>query len=151
MISLNKLGQETLWSVVCSSQLPISIQTTSGRSSGTLFAVSIISSVHLVTFLTHTSGLYLLWKIGIAHCDISPTNMMYYEHDGKPVGVLNDFDLAAIMNVGKRTPPNQGLERTGTAQYMAVDHTPIQVGSCAETQTVPHQTGMAGILQFPEV
>ena len=47
--------------------------------------------------------------------------MMYYEHDGKPVGVLNDFDLAAIMNIGKRTPPDQGLERTGTVQYMAVD------------------------------
>ena len=66
--------------------------------------MSIISSVHLVTFLTHTSGLYLLWKIGIAHCDISPTNMMYYEHDGKPVGVLNDFDLAAIMLVSVPHP-----------------------------------------------
>ena len=47
--------------------------------------------------------------------------MMYYEQDGKKYGVLNDFDLAAIMSVGERTPKKQGLERTGTLPFMALD------------------------------
>ena len=66
-------------------------------------------------------GLYLLWKIGIAHGDVSLSNMMYYEQDGKKYGVLNDFDLAAIMTVGERTPKKQGFERTGTLPFMAID------------------------------
>ena len=66
-------------------------------------------------------GLYLLWKIGIAHGDVSLSNMMYYEQDGKKYGVLNDFDLAAIMAVGERTPKKQGFERTGTLPFMAID------------------------------
>ena len=47
--------------------------------------------------------------------------MMYYEQDGKKYGVLNDFDLAAIMAVGERTPKKQGFERTGTLPFMAID------------------------------
>ena len=37
---------------------------------------------------------------------------MYYEENGELYGVLNDFDLAAIMAVG---------ERTGTLPFMAID------------------------------
>ena len=44
--------------------------------------------------------------------------MMYYERDdGELVGVLNDFDLAAVMDVGERTPAKKGLERTGTREF----------------------------------
>ena len=47
--------------------------------------------------------------------------MMYYEQNGKKYGVLNDFDLAAIMTVGERTPKKEGFERTGTLPFMAID------------------------------
>ena len=66
-------------------------------------------------------GLYLLWKIGIAHGDISLSNMMYYEENGQLYGVLNDFDLAAEMQIGERSPKKQGFERTGTLPFMALD------------------------------
>ena len=36
-------------------------------------------------------------------------------------GVLNDFDLSTIMNPGDRNPNRQGLERTGTLPFMAVE------------------------------
>jgi len=36
-------------------------------------------------------------------------------------GVLNDFDLSTIMNPGDRHPNRQGLERTGTLPFMAVE------------------------------
>ena len=75
-------------------------------------------------FLTSSNsllGLYLLWKIGIAHGDISLSNMMYYEENGELYGVLNDFDLAAEMEVGERSPKTQGFERTGTLPFMALD------------------------------
>lgn len=36
-------------------------------------------------------------------------------------GVLNDFDLAAIMEIGDRSPKKAGFERTGTVPFMALD------------------------------
>ena len=36
-------------------------------------------------------------------------------------GVLNDFDLSIIMDPGVRSPDRQGLERTGTLPFMAVE------------------------------
>ena len=47
--------------------------------------------------------------------------MMYYEQGEEKFGVLNDFDLAAIMDVGDRSPKKQGFERTGTLPFMAID------------------------------
>ena len=46
---------------------------------------------------------------------------MYYEQGKDKIGVLNDFDLAAIMDVGDRSPKKQGFERTGTLPYMAIE------------------------------
>ena len=43
-----------------------------------------------------------------------------YKEDNK-YGVLNDFDLSTIMNPGDRNPNRQGLERTGTLPFMAVE------------------------------
>ena len=69
-----------------------------------------------------TIGVYLLWKIGIAHGDVSLFNMMAkYGPDGKIIGVLNDFDLAAIMEPGDRNPTKKGWERTGTLPFMSLD------------------------------
>lgn len=72
--------------------------------------------------LTHRcSGHYLLWQIGIAHRDISSNNLMYFDSDGDVVGVLNDFDLASVMEPGDRTPVIDGYERAGTRPFMALD------------------------------
>jgi len=43
-----------------------------------------------------------------------------YKEDNK-YGVLNDFDLSTIMNPGDRNPNLQGLERTGTLPFMALE------------------------------
>ena len=42
-----------------------------------------------------------------------------YKEENK-YGVLNDFDLSTIMKPGDRNPNRQGLERTGTLPFMAV-------------------------------
>ena len=47
--------------------------------------------------------------------------MMYYMRDDEPVGVLNDFDLASVMNVGERTAAQKGLECAGTVSFMAME------------------------------
>jgi len=65
------------------------------------------------------AGHALLWRIGIAHGDVSLSNLMYKE-DNK-YGVLNDFDLSTIMEPNARNPDRQGLERTGTLPFMAVE------------------------------
>lgn len=44
---------------------------------------------------------------------------MYKENN--KYGVLNDFDLSTIMNPGDRNPNRQGLERTGTLPFMALE------------------------------
>lgn len=62
-----------------------------------------------------------MWRSGIAHGDISLTNLMYRIVDSELVGMLNDFDLAAIMEPGARSPPKLGWERTGTLPFLALD------------------------------
>jgi len=67
----------------------------------------------------NVTGHALLWRIGIAHGDISLYNLMYKE-DNK-YGLLNDFDLSTILIPGDRNPNRQGLERTGTLPFMAME------------------------------
>ncbi|KAK0461605.1 uncharacterized protein EV420DRAFT_1477369 [Desarmillaria tabescens] len=62
---------------------------------------------------------YLLWCIGIAHGDISINNLMYDVVTRK--GIVNDFDLAALMEPGDISPQKKGWERTGTKPFMALE------------------------------
>ncbi|KAG2079132.1 hypothetical protein BDR04DRAFT_1146822, partial [Suillus decipiens] len=57
-----------------------------------------------------------LWKGGVLHRDVSPSNLMVYRLRGKIIGVLNDYDLSSF----KRDGPS-GLERTGTVPFMAIN------------------------------
>ncbi|EEB89019.1 hypothetical protein MPER_12938 [Moniliophthora perniciosa FA553] len=62
---------------------------------------------------------YLLWCIGIAHGDISLSNIMYNTATKKCI--LNDYDLASLMDPGTEVPERQGYERTGTRPFMALE------------------------------
>lgn len=66
-------------------------------------------------------GHYLIWRMGIAHNDISLSNLMCTERNGHDVGVLNDFDLATVMEPGSRYPEKKGWERTGSIPFLAMD------------------------------
>ncbi|KAG1793252.1 uncharacterized protein HD556DRAFT_513768 [Suillus plorans] len=57
-----------------------------------------------------------LWKGGVLHRDVSPSNLMVYRLRGQFMAVLNDYDLSSFKRDGPR-----GLERTGTVPFMAVD------------------------------
>ncbi|KAG2046456.1 hypothetical protein BDR06DRAFT_965067 [Suillus hirtellus] len=57
-----------------------------------------------------------LWKGGVLHRDVSPSNLMVYRLCGQYIGVLNDYDLSSFKCDGPR-----GLERTGTVPFMAVE------------------------------
>ncbi|KAG1826388.1 hypothetical protein DFJ58DRAFT_751139 [Suillus subalutaceus] len=63
------------------------------------------------------AGHVTLWKEGVYHRDVSPGNMMWYEIDGKLMGVLNDYDLSRW----RMTQVLGGNERTGTVPFMALD------------------------------
>ncbi|KAF5311686.1 hypothetical protein D9611_009432 [Ephemerocybe angulata] len=64
----------------------------------------------------------LLWRIGIAHGDISLENIMVMkEESGNAYLVLSDFDHAAIMTPGAKTPEKKGFETTGTRPFMAME------------------------------
>ncbi|KAG0699202.1 hypothetical protein DFH29DRAFT_833949 [Suillus ampliporus] len=61
---------------------------------------------------------FALWKGGVCHRDVSPSNMMYCKtKDGVLVGVLNDYDLSSLAT----TQGPLGNERTGTVPFMALD------------------------------
>ncbi|KAK0449041.1 uncharacterized protein EV420DRAFT_788562 [Desarmillaria tabescens] len=62
---------------------------------------------------------YLLWCIGVAHGDISINNLMYDAVTKK--AILNDFDLAALMDPGDVSPQKKGWERTGTQPFIALE------------------------------
>ena len=97
------------------------IRSRSGRLFGRLIDVSHLQ-VYRSRHAYSPKGVYLLWRIGIAHGDVSLFNMMaIYGPDGKIIGVLNDFDLAAIMEPGDRNPTKKGWERTGTIPFMSLD------------------------------
>lgn len=66
-------------------------------------------------------GHYLIWRMGIAHNDISLSNLMCTERNGHIVGILNDFDLAGFMEPGARNPEKMGWERTGSIAFMSMD------------------------------
>lgn len=59
--------------------------------------------------------------MGIAHNDISLSNLLCTERNGHIVGILNDFDLAGFMEPGARNPERMGWERTGSIAFMAMD------------------------------
>ncbi|KAG8917850.1 hypothetical protein FRC02_002828 [Tulasnella sp. 418] len=62
----------------------------------------------------------VLWKLGIRHRDISAANLMYYRHQGRVMGVLNDYDLSTLTPPGCDQGPT-GTDRTGTLPFMALD------------------------------
>jgi Fungal protein kinase len=66
-------------------------------------------------------GLYLLWQIGIAHGDVSLSNMMVNTSANPPNAILNDFDLAAPMNPGSPSPSQPGFEKVGTRPFIGMD------------------------------
>ncbi|KAG1865728.1 hypothetical protein C8R48DRAFT_833420 [Suillus tomentosus] len=57
-----------------------------------------------------------IWKGGVLHRDVSPSNLMVYRLRGQFIGVLNDYDLSSFKRDGPR-----GLERTGTLPFIAKD------------------------------
>ncbi|KAG1762724.1 hypothetical protein EDD22DRAFT_1050541 [Suillus occidentalis] len=54
---------------------------------------------------------------GVHHRDVSPANLVWYEKDGKLIGVLNDYDLSSLVD----EPSPRGNEYTGTVPFMARD------------------------------
>ncbi|KAG1811680.1 hypothetical protein EV424DRAFT_1419697 [Suillus variegatus] len=100
LIPITKLsGKEFLtawWQIVKCTFLPLF-----------LFLLFIINSL-----LRH----HALWKIGVHHRDVSPSNLTGYRTQGQFTGVLNDYDLSLFQ----RDSPNS-LERTGTVPFMALD------------------------------
>ncbi|EEB92008.1 hypothetical protein MPER_09543, partial [Moniliophthora perniciosa FA553] len=74
---------------------------------------------------------YLLWRIGIVHGDISLNNIMYNAATKKCI--LNDYDLASLMDPGTEVPDRKGFERTGTRLFMALDLLEVE-GVAGQTQ-----------------
>ncbi|KAG1897794.1 uncharacterized protein F5891DRAFT_1046070 [Suillus fuscotomentosus] len=62
------------------------------------------------------TGHRVLWKRGVHHRNVSPSNIMGYRFGGRFISVLNDFDLSSI----KQDHPT-GFERTGTVPFMSLD------------------------------
>ncbi|KAG1861393.1 hypothetical protein C8R48DRAFT_774142 [Suillus tomentosus] len=62
-----------------------------------------------------------LWKRGVHHRNVSPSNIMGYRFGGRFISVLNDFDLSSIIqSVSSIQDAPQGFERTGTVPFMSL-------------------------------
>ncbi|KAG2132297.1 uncharacterized protein EDB93DRAFT_1255273 [Suillus bovinus] len=62
-----------------------------------------------------------LWKNGVHHRDISPSNLMGYRLRGRFISVLNDFDLSIKQILSLIQDAPKGFERTGTVPFMALE------------------------------
>ncbi|KAG1855272.1 hypothetical protein F4604DRAFT_1590846, partial [Suillus subluteus] len=67
-----------------------------------------------------------LWKKGMYHCDISPSNLMGYRDrlGGRFISVLDDFDLSSTERHGPR-----GIECTETIPFMPLHLLVPKVGA----------------------
>ncbi|KAG2346936.1 hypothetical protein BDR05DRAFT_759322 [Suillus weaverae] len=74
------------------------------------------SSPALYHSSTTPTGHRALWKGGMHHRDVSPSNLMGYWFCGQFIGVLNDYDLSSFQR-----DSSSSLERTGTVPFMAVN------------------------------
>ncbi|KAG2121601.1 hypothetical protein DEU56DRAFT_833995 [Suillus clintonianus] len=62
-----------------------------------------------------------LWRRGVHHRDVSPNNLMVYRLGNRFISVLNDFDLASIVQLlSSIKQRSKGFERTGTVPFMAL-------------------------------
>lgn len=76
--------------------------------------------------------IFLLWRLGVAHGDVSLGNIMVSHVLGQPIVlVLNDFDLAALMTPREKSPKKRGFDRAGTKPFMALDLLQSESGSVA--------------------
>ncbi|KAG1900511.1 uncharacterized protein F5891DRAFT_952007 [Suillus fuscotomentosus] len=67
------------------------------------------------------TGHRALWKRGVHHRNVSPSNIMGYRFGGRFISVLNDFDLSSIIqSVSSIQDAPQGFERTGTVPFMSL-------------------------------
>ena len=70
----------------------------------------------IILTLSSSSGHRLIWVMGIAHDDITFSNLMC-DQEAK-CGVLNDFDLVSMMESGAESLPSyghSGIPGTGSA------------------------------------
>ncbi|KIK32860.1 hypothetical protein CY34DRAFT_814034 [Suillus luteus UH-Slu-Lm8-n1] len=98
------------------------------RGSCVNFLLYIIVSRKLLPITTLTGDQFLaawwqivtshraLWKKGVRHYDISPSNFMGYHLGGRFIAVLVDFDLSSTKQDGL-----SGFECIGTVPFMALD------------------------------
>ena len=69
--------------------------------------------------LTGYTGLYLLWQIGIAHCDLSFWNLMFDASGGTIRAILIDFDHAIVVEPGTHFLDKPGADMIGTKPFRA--------------------------------
>ncbi|KAG1755259.1 uncharacterized protein EDB91DRAFT_1001161, partial [Suillus paluster] len=58
----------------------------------------------------------VLWKDGVRHRDVSPSNLRVYRLVGRVIGIFNDYDLSLTQ---EDSPSS--LERAGAIPFMALE------------------------------
>ncbi|KAG2132312.1 uncharacterized protein EDB93DRAFT_911016 [Suillus bovinus] len=75
---------------------------------------TLIGEEFLLAWWEVVKGHRALWKNGVHHRDINPSNIMGYRLRSRFMSVLNDFDLSI-------TDASKGFERTETAPFMSLE------------------------------
>ncbi|KAG0700633.1 hypothetical protein DFH29DRAFT_613654 [Suillus ampliporus] len=101
-----ELGSRVLYIIVFKKLVPIT----------TLSGMEFLSAWWQVVICHHT-----LWKNGVRHRDVSPSNLMVYQSGDIWIGVLNDYDLSSLHLSSTQDDSPSGLERTGTVPFMALE------------------------------
>jgi len=67
-------------------------------------------------------GHYQAYTVGkVLHRDLSENNLMFKRKDGAVKGIVNDWDMASILNDAGEVPTSAAKHRTGTIPFMARD------------------------------
>jgi hypothetical protein len=57
----------------------------------------------------------------VLHRDLSENNLMFKHKEGEAKGIVNDWDMASILNDAGEVPNSTAKHRTGTVPFMARD------------------------------
>jgi serine/threonine protein kinase len=73
--------------------------------------------------MLRTSGHYHAYTTGkVLHRDLSENNLMFDQLDGETIkGILNDWDMASLLDDVGEVPISTARHRTGTIPFMAID------------------------------
>jgi hypothetical protein len=83
-----------------------------------MYVFSLLFDV-IIVLSRGSAGHHRAYEKGVLHRDVSVNNLMFRQKDNKTSGVMNDWDLSALLDANKQVEKSLAKFRTGTLPFLA--------------------------------